>query len=126
MVKKIKSKKKTDTSAIISVSIAALLAAFGQVLYKLAITKSHDDLLLVIQSPLLYAGLFVYGISAFLMITSLRKGELSTIFPFMSSTFIWVSILSKVILKEAFPPLRWAGVFVIFAGLIILGFGGGK
>ncbi len=113
-------KVKTPLSSIILVSLSAFLAALGQVLYKVAVIHVKNNMSMLILSPWLYLGFTLYGIALIFMVLGLRKGDLSTLFPLMAMSFVWVSVFSVILLKESFPMLRGFGVGFIVAALIIL------
>jgi len=71
----------------------------------------------------LMAGLCLYGLSAILLVLALRHGELSMIYPVIALTFVWVTILSEVVIRESITGYKIAGIATIVAGVGILGLG---
>jgi drug/metabolite transporter (DMT)-like permease len=72
----------------------------------------------------LMAGLCLYGLSAVLLVLALRHAELSTIYPIIALTFVWVTILSALVLGEAMTIYKIAGTAIIVSGVAVLGLGG--
>ena len=69
----------------------------------------------------MWLGLSLYGISTGLLILALRDGELSLLYPVISLTYVWVTILSIFVFKESAHPLKIAGVAIICTGVAFLG-----
>jgi drug/metabolite transporter (DMT)-like permease len=69
-------------------------------------------------------GFFLYGIGALLMIFALKFGELNTLYPIVSLTFIWVTLLSIFVLKEPVSGYQYLGIGTILAGVFIIAKGG--
>lgn len=71
----------------------------------------------------LWAGLSLYGISTCLLILALRDGELSLLYPVISLTYVWVSILSVAVFHEKMNIFKIGGIAVICLGVALLGKG---
>jgi drug/metabolite transporter (DMT)-like permease len=75
----------------------------------------------IITNPLLFLGYALYGINTLLMAAALKGRELSLLFPIISLTYVWVSILSVSVLGEQMNLFRGLGIALIVAGVSILG-----
>lgn len=71
----------------------------------------------------LWAGLSLYGVSTGLLILALRDGELSLLYPVISLTYVWVTILSVLVFNEALNVYKVLGIGVICTGVALLGKG---
>ena len=105
------------------------LVAVAQMLIKEGANRlGHADLvgtaIGIFTIPPLFAGYSLYGIFAVMMIYALRHGELSILFPLISLSFVWVTILSILIFHEAMGPMKLAGIAAIVIGVGALGRGG--
>lgn len=69
----------------------------------------------------LWGGLALYGISTGLLILALRDGELSLLYPVISLTYVWVTILSVTVFDERLTLPKGAGVTIIVIGVALLG-----
>ncbi|MFX0145874.1 MAG: EamA family transporter [Candidatus Hodarchaeota archaeon] len=69
----------------------------------------------------LMAGYSLYGISTILLVLALRDGELSILYPVISLTYVWVTFLSVMFFKESLNLFKILGVFIIVAGVTVLG-----
>ena len=74
----------------------------------------------------LWAGLSLYGLSTILLILALRDGELSLLYPVISLTYVWVTIMSVMVFHETINVFKVAGITVICAGVTLLGKGRSK
>ena len=69
----------------------------------------------------LWSGLILYGFSTILLILALRDGELSLLYPVISLTYVWVTIMSVAVFHESLNVFKVAGVAVICSGVALLG-----
>ena len=75
----------------------------------------------MLMNPWLFAGYSLYGISTALLILALRKGQLSLLYPVISLTYVWVTILSMLLFKETMNVNKAIGLATIVAGVAVLG-----
>lgn len=101
------------------------LAAIAQVLGKYATNAlgEHPSLGTILTDIPLYGFLATYGIGAILMITALKHGELSVLYPLISLSYVWVAILSYFLFAENMNSMKLAGITVIMLGVGVLGRG---
>lgn len=116
---------KTHPLAIISVMLATFLTATGQFLFKIG-TLNMDLSLSLLTNWHLIGGFVIYGISAAILVVSLKYGELSVLYPIIAFSFVWVNIISFELLGEQLNTLKWAGVSFIIIGVSSIGFGSKK
>ena len=99
-----------------------ILGAAAQMLIKTgAHGLGHSNPLLMLTNLPLMAGYSLYGLSTALLVLALRGGELSILYPIISLTYVWVTMLSVVILQETLNPYKVAGLSVIVLGVAVLG-----
>jgi multidrug transporter EmrE-like cation transporter len=107
-----------------------ILGAIAQVLIKsgapkLGIQPSLLSTAISILTNLpIISGLVLYGLSTILLVLALRHGELSMVYPVIALTFVWVTILSAVVIGESMNVYKIAGIAIIVAGVSVLGYGG--
>jgi len=70
-----------------------------------------------------WIGAIVNGIGAVLLIFAFKHEELSTLFPFVSLTFIWVAVISFFVFNEPISILKIIAVLSIIAGVTFIGRG---
>src|SRR5690349_14137189 len=110
---------------LIAVSISSGVA--GQTLIKLGVGNSGgaaalgplDLVLLILRSPWILLGLLLYGIGALAWIAVLSRLDLSYAYPFLALNFVLITLVSRVALGETIPTIRWLGILVICAGIIL-------
>lgn len=111
---------KTKAAAIILVLICTVLTSIAQIFYKLAGNKLSFDFYSILTNYYIYIGLVIYAIAAVLLIYALKNGELSVIYPMISTSYIWVILLSYFIFSETINAFKWIGVFIIIIGVGLL------
>ena len=103
--------------SIILVVVCTVFTALGQLFYKLSSTTFELDIIKLITNYNLILGLFFYFVGAMLLVLALKFGELSTVYPFVSLTFIWVFIIGIILFSELITPLKIIGTVVIIGGV---------
>lgn len=114
---------KTKLSAVFMILFCTLLVSAAQIFYKLGVPKLEWDLLKIITNYHLLIGIALYAIGAVILIIALKGGEVTILYPIIATSYIWVSILSMVVLGESMNFYKWLGVFVIVAGVVCVGLG---
>lgn len=74
----------------------------------------------LISSPWLWLGILLYMVNFFLWITILSRIDLSVAFPIASLPYIIVPLLAIFFLHENVNLLRWVGIFIIIAGIVLI------
>jgi drug/metabolite transporter (DMT)-like permease len=116
------------TLALIGVTV--LFGVLGQTTLKLGVNRVEmveqvatgplAVVLLILRSPLMLLGLAMYGLGAFTWIVVLSRVDLSYAYPFLALNFVLVAVVSQLVLAESIPGLRWLGIVVICAGILIV------
>jgi uncharacterized membrane protein len=75
----------------------------------------------IITNVWLFGGYVLYGVMTFLMALALKGRELSRLFPIIALTYVWVTILSVLLLGEHMNFFRSIGIAFIVCGVSILG-----
>jgi multidrug transporter EmrE-like cation transporter len=73
------------------------------------------------KEPKLWVGLFLFGISAVFWLVVLSRVRLSVAYPLVGISYIIIVALARFMLHEHVPPLRWVGVAIIAAGIVVIG-----
>lgn len=82
--------------------------------------SSVSTLLTAFRSPLVWLGLLLYGLGALAWILVLTRLDLSLAYPFLALNFVLIALVSRWILGESIPWLRWAGIGVICLGILLI------
>ena len=70
--------------------------------------------------PWLWGGTALYGLGTILWLKILTVADLSFAYPFAAVAYTGGVLAGQWMLKEKVTLLRWAGVFLILAGLIFI------
>jgi multidrug transporter EmrE-like cation transporter len=82
---------------------------------------AEPSLAQMITNVPLMAGYSLYGLSTVLLILALREGHLSILYPIISLTYVWVTLLSIVIFNEQMNWFKGIGLAIIVMGVALLG-----
>lgn len=99
------------------------LTSTAQIFWKLGAESLSFDLLSIITNWQIIIGIILYSIAGILMIISFRGGDVSVLYPIVATSYIWVSFLSIFFLGETMNLFKWAGVLIIFSGIVLIGYG---
>ncbi len=62
----------------------------------------------------------LYGLAAFFWLIALLKVDLMVAYPSLASTYVIIAISSKYLFGEEIMLNRWAGIFFIIAGVVVM------
>ena len=109
---KVRDKMTTQTWAILLV-----------VMLKKASARKLSKISSLIKNYYLFGGVALYALGTLLFIPALKGGDLSILYPFVSLSYIWVSLLSVKFLGEKMNKYKWVGILLIILGVTFIGFG---
>src|SRR5207245_2154529 len=74
----------------------------------------------IVTTPAVVAGtaLMAVGYGAFLGL--LTRTDLSVVVPSGAGSYLFVTLLSRWVLREAIPPQRWLGVLLVTVGVALV------
>jgi drug/metabolite transporter (DMT)-like permease len=116
--------------AMILLSVA--LAAVAQLTLKTGMNHVNDELApatfslsgrslrVLVGQPFVWAGLFLFGVSALVWLVVLSRASLSFAYPFAALTYVSILLFDHFVLNEQVPALRWAGVACIALGIFLI------
>jgi drug/metabolite transporter (DMT)-like permease len=110
--------------------VSVLLAASAQIVLKHGMNHvthelghpfgfNAESLKTAGQTLWVWVGLALFGLSALVWLMVLSRAALSFAYPFAALTYV-VIVLYDTVRGEAVGGLRWAGVALIFAGIILV------
>lgn len=111
------------TNTALLVTVVTLLAT-GQFLFKragLAIQGQplHQGASILATLPSFYLALALYGVSTILWIVVLSRVPLTQAYPWMASAMVVVPILGWLFFNERVGPTFWIGIVLIAVGLVL-------
>jgi drug/metabolite transporter (DMT)-like permease len=117
-------------SNLVGLAFFTLLLAVGQLLFKtagLAIRglPPRDALLALAHVPAFYAAIILYAASTFLWVWLLSRVTLMQAYPWVSAGVIIVPLLSAAIFGERVTSAYWLGAALIVAGIVITQYAAG-
>lgn len=118
--------------SLVLVLISVGLATVGHFTLKVAMTRIGrigsdqvsqigSTIVKAAKEPLLWFGLFLFGISALFWLVVLSRVPLSVAYPFAGLSYIVIVVLDQFILNEHVPGLRWVGAAIVAVGIALIG-----
>lgn len=99
------------------------MMVIGQVLFKMGSKGKKMDsikgIILTMLNPIILSALCLYALTTVLWLYILSKTNISEAYPIQALAFPLVLIASSVLFKEVVPCNRWVGVIIIFIGVYI-------
>jgi drug/metabolite transporter (DMT)-like permease len=109
---------------------SVLLAAVAQITLKQGMNQvTHasgtaslrlSSLKAIASNGLVWVGLVIFACSAVAWLMVLSRASLSFAYPFVSLSYLLIVLADKVVFDQTIPPLRWAGVVLIMAGVVLV------
>lgn len=122
---------------LIAMTIAAVAAAFGQILVRQGMQEvgsleSYAPMALLsyfgeaLINPYVLWGTVLNAVFYFLFLAALSWTDVTVVLPMTALEYGIAAVLAVMILKEVVPPLRWAGILLVVVGVILITVGGGE
>jgi drug/metabolite transporter (DMT)-like permease len=122
-------------SSVISFSlliVSVIFAIAGQFTLKSAmerigrigtaqVSQPLETVTRALAEPRLWVGLTLFGVSALFWLVVLSRVPLSVAYPIVGLSYVIVVALSRYMLHEHIPTLRWVGAVVVAIGIAIIG-----
>jgi drug/metabolite transporter (DMT)-like permease len=103
------------TLGILLVVLSTTIEGFGEVLLKYSRLVATGGWWWVIF------GASVFAVQMCVYTVALKFLDLGTAFALTSLSFVFVALLSRLLLGEAVTPIRWLGVALIVGGTVLIG-----
>ena len=119
---------KVAAADVVGLAIFSGSLAIGQLMFKKAGLSIRglpllDALWSLAALPIFYAALFLYGFSTLLWVWILSRVPLNQAYPWAASAMVIVPLLAGWFLGEKAKPVFWLGAALIFVGIIITQYG---
>jgi multidrug transporter EmrE-like cation transporter len=112
----------TPVISIVLFSIAALLGALGQYLYKTGADLAGGSVKSYLANPRLLGGVLCYIAVMVLFVAAFKKGgELSVLYPIYASTFIWGAVIAMLAFGTPIKPINIGGMVMLVGGMYLMG-----
>ena len=111
--------------AVWLVVFCTFVVAVAQILMKSGAdyAKAHPGLMGIVTNPVLVVGYGLYAVVTVLIVVAFKDGELSVLYPILSLSYLWVTVLSFFIFHDTLNAYKLIGVTVIMCGVAVLGRG---
>ena len=110
-------------------AIAAIISAFGQVLLKYAMLEhgpielSGRGVISLLLQPRLIAAFVIYALAMLMWLQVLARTPLSVAYTVLALTYVVVPCLAVFFFNERLALIQVAGIALVLAGVVLLGFG---
>jgi drug/metabolite transporter (DMT)-like permease len=119
--------------AMVPILGSVAIGVIGQISLKSTMTRvgpvglrhgqAVNTILAIALNPGVWAGFGLYGVSILLWLAGLSQVELGYAFPFLSLSYVFILLGSRVWLGEAIGGMRLIGVLAICMGVSIVAAG---
>src|SRR3990172_10942405 len=113
----------TRAWAIGCILAATVVAAAASFFLKKGVDRTSLNWSTFRISRFILGGIGLYLLSSALFFVGLLGGQLSVLYPFTSTQYVWVAVIANRLLGEEINPWKKAGIFLIEAGIILVGLG---
>ncbi|MBU0580501.1 MAG: EamA family transporter [Candidatus Margulisbacteria bacterium] len=113
----------TRPGPIMLMIICTIFTSTAQILYKTGANNLKLDFMSIITNWPLILGLILYGLGAGLVIIALKEGNVTVLYPIITSSYVWVTIASSYIFHEIISKTRWLGIILIILGILMITLG---
>jgi len=100
--------------------LCTFFTTVGQLFFKYGSVNFKFNILGLLTNYNLLLGFLFYGLGAVLLIVALKFGNLSTIYPLVALTFVWVMITSFFVLGEVINNFKIGAVTFIIFGVVLV------
>jgi len=108
--------------SIVVVSLTSIVGALGALFFKMGSAKFSLSVSGLFKNKNLLTGVVLYAIATVVFVFALKGGELSILYPFISTGYIWTVIFSVRFLGEGMNRYKWLGIALIIIGVSVIGF----
>lgn len=110
--------------ALLFVIFATILISFGQLFWKIGVSKiilgNFYQIILSALNFYFITGTFLYGIASIFVIFALKNGNLSLVHPLLTLSQIWTMFLAYYFLSESIGTTKIFAVSFIIIGSVLV------
>lgn len=109
-------------SSLILVNCATLLGGFGSLFLKIGSSRLKEiKFKEIFLNRSLILGLLIYVLSTFLFVPALHGANLSVVYPFVATSYLWAVLFSRIFLNETISRNKIFGLIFIILGVVVVG-----
>lgn len=101
------------------------LLVLGQLCWKIGMDRlrtSAGALWQAAFSPLVWAGLVLYGLATVLWLFVLSRLPLSVAYPVQAIAYVLGLVMARIVLGDPVPPLAWLGSLLVLLGVGLIAY----
>lgn len=106
--------------------ICTFLTSSAQIFYKIGANKLVPTFAGIVANYHLILGFILYVAAGIIMITALKGGDVTVLYPIIATSYVWVALLSIPFLGEVINIYKWLGISIIMAGIVFVSLGSKK
>lgn len=112
-------------NAYLALGINVLLLVGGQLLWKMGMSQPYEGPLWrhALISPLIWAGLGLYGLATLLWLYVLARLPLAVAYPMQATAYVLGMVAARALLGEPVSATSWLGGLLILLGVGLVGLG---
>lgn len=112
----------TPLSSIAMFTVAAMLGALGQYLYKSGADTAGSTLASYLLNARLWGGVLCYVTVMVLFVAGFKRGGAMTVlYPVYATTFIWAALIGLAAYGIPIKPVNVAGMALLVVGIHLMG-----
>lgn len=112
--------KQTEIWAIGLVILSTLLSSIASVFLKVGTRTLEFKISSILKNYRIGLGILFMIFSVVVYMMALKGGQLSILYPFASLSYVWVTINSKLFLKEKINMYKLSGIALIIVGITLI------
>jgi multidrug transporter EmrE-like cation transporter len=109
--------------AFFLIILATICNSIATILNKHIINNSIFSIKSFILNPYIYLALFIFFLSYVMVIISIKLVDLSIIYPTLSLSYIWITIIAYFLFNELITFSKVFGMISIILGIIFINLG---
>ncbi len=106
--------------SIIAILLATFFISMAQIFFKIGSQSLNYEWSSFVFNLPLFFGFSSYAVGAVLVILAIKGNALTIIYPIVTSSYVWVFLISVYYFDEIFSLSKILGILMIVLGIIII------
>lgn len=100
--------------------LSVTMSALAQTSFKFGMGTEGRAFATALLSPGVIAGLAMYGAGTLIWLRVLARVDLSQAYPFVGVGFVMTALIGALFFGEVVTTARWAGIVLVILGVIVI------